>query len=391
MAVNSIEVTLMRGGTSKGVFVRLSDLPQRETERDRLVLALLGSPDPMQLDGLGGTHSSTSKVVAVGTVSEARRLRYEVPPALSEPCVTYLFGQVGIADPVVDWQGNCGNLTAAVAPFALHEGLIAPTGDRTNVALYNLNTLAYVYCEIPTPGGGAPAMDGQFHMPGVPGTGARLELVFDKPLSFRSNDVFPTGSRTEELVVGQSRVAMTIMDLGNPVAFVSALSLGLAGSELPAELNGDRELLERLERLRGGVAVRLGLAADEMSARTVSPAVPRVILVARPEKHHADSGDVVLAEDCDIMARMTSMGVVHHAFPGHGLIATAVAAALNGTVVSELVPERRTRLRLAHPKGVVSVAADVDDRPAPEVNAVSIDRTARRLLKGTAYLPPQAT
>jgi 2-methylaconitate cis-trans-isomerase PrpF len=387
MQHGTIPVSLFRGGTSKGVFLRLGELPADSGERDSLALALLGSPDPMQLDGLGGTHSSTSKLMAVGTAAEARGAGYDVPDDIQ---IAYLFAQVAIDRPIVDWRGNCGNLTAAVGSYAVFEGLEHAAGSIAELRLFNLNTRVRVTCRLPVRRG-VPLEDGDFVMPGVPGAGARIDLVFHDPASAITGLVLPTGKPLDEVDLGSRRIPATIIDVTNPVVIVRAADLGLAGTELPAELNRDRDLLDRIEALRGDAAVRCGIVATAADALLESPAVPRVILASPPTTHRLVSGECVAEDEADFVVRTSSMGVVHHAFTGTGLMAAAAAAALPGTVFDLVGGVRAHGVRFAHPKGVVSLTAEVTPGvPQPIVRSVTVARTARRLMRGDAFPRPSA-
>lgn len=383
MERENVDIEIIRGGTSKGVFIRLADLPDDPCRRDELALALMGSPDPMQLDGLGGTHSSTSKLMAVGTSDEARRAGFSV----EGNSVTYLFAQVGVDSPVVDWKGNCGNLTTGVAVYALELGLLPTEDPETTVEMTNLNTGVRVTATVPTTNG-MPREDGDFSMPGIPGTGARIDLTFHDPAASLTGRLFPTGRKREDIVIRGTAIAVTILDVTNPVVVVAAADLGIQGIELPSDLNRHTDFLDTVETLRSHAAVRCGLASDAGTAMVDSPAVPRVILVAPPQEHTTVSGQVITEAAADYVVRTSSMGVIHHAFTGTGLMASAVAAAVSGTVFERLGRMARTGVvRLAHPKGVVDVSVDLDgDGDQPTVRSVTVARTARRLLSGRAYL-----
>lgn len=384
MGAEPIPVSILRGGTSKGVFLRLTDLPRDPAARDRLALALLGSPDPMQLDGLGGTHSSTSKLMVVGRPADAARLGLAVP---GDADVVSLFAQVAVDRPIVDWRGDCGNLTAAVASYAVHEGIVRGADPVTELRLCSLNTGVRITCRIPT-SAGRPVETGDFAIPGVPGTGARIDLVFHDPASAPTGRVLPTGRPLDELRVGGRRIEATILDVTNPVVVVRAEDVGRRGAELPAELNADAGLLALIEAIRGAGAELCGLAAAA-DAATTSPAVPRVILVAPPMDHTVVGGATIAEADADFVVRTSSMGVVHHAFTGTGLMAAAAAAALPGTVFDRVGGIRPDGVRLAHPKGVVPLTADVvPGDPQPVVRSVGMSRTARLLMSGLAHPRP---
>jgi 2-methylaconitate isomerase len=344
--VPDLPVVLMRGGTSKGVFVPLAELPADPDERDRLLLRLMGSPDPMQLDGLGGTHSSTSKVMAVG------------PAAGRGADVDYLFAQVAVTDPVVDLAGNCGNLTAAVAHYAVDEGLVERREPITVVRLRNLNTGVVVRATVEVRAGRA-ASEGDTAIDGVPGTGAPLLTEYLDPAGSVTGRLFPTGNRVDRLAGFDA----SVVDVASPHVFVRAEAAGLYGSEQPAELNGRADLLERLAALRREAGDRIGVD---------SLAIPRLVLVS---------------EGCDLRVLATSMGRVHHATPITGALCTAAAARLPGTVVHDVARPAPAGgaavVRIEHPKGAVEATVALD---GDRVLSAGVVRTARRLLSGTAHL-----
>jgi hypothetical protein len=366
--VPRLRVVLMRGGTSKGVFVREGDLPTAGPRRDGLLLRLMGSPDPMQLDGLGGSHSSTSKVMAVS------------PSDRPDTDVEYLFAQVGVDQAHVDYRGNCGNLTTAVGPYAIDEGLVRARAPVTPVRLLNRNTGTRIIAHVPVTDGRA-ATSGDCVDAGVPGTGAPVITEYLDPAGAVLGALLPTGSPRDAVLTRRSgQVEVSLADVAGPVAFARAADLGLDPLLNPAAANADADLLGRLEELRGACAVLAGLAADRDTARTTSPALPRLALVG--DGHQDRPGDFSL--------RVLSMQRMHHALPMTVLLCAAAAALLPGTV-----PHAAARARggtsgggravlVAHPKG--AAAATVRMRGGTAVHSVSITRTARRLLTGEAYL-----
>lgn len=364
-----LPVVLMRGGTSKGVFVRDADLPVPGPDRDRLLLRLMGSPDPMQLDGLGGSHSSTSKVVAVSASEQAD---YDVE---------YLFAQVGIERAHVDYGGNCGNLTTAVGPYAIDEGLVPARGPITPVRMLNRNTGTRILAQVPVIDGRA-AVSGDWGVAGVPGTGAPVVTEYLDPAGAVLGAALPTGRPCDTVLPARDGpVAVSLVDVGGPVAFVRAADLGLDPRLEPAAANADADLLDRLERVRGACAVLAGLAGSRAQARTVSPALPRLALV----------GDGNPAEGSHLSLRVLSMQRVHHACPITVLMCAAAAALLPGTIpgaasasLSALPPDDGTTVVVAHPKGIAAATVRMSD--GLSVRSVSITRTARRLLAGQAYL-----
>jgi 2-methylaconitate isomerase len=358
----------MRGGTSKGVFVRDGDLPAVGPARDGLLLRLMGSPDPMQLDGLGGSHSSTSKVVAVS------------PSQRPDTDVEYLFAQVGIDQAVVDYRGNCGNLTTAVGPYAIDEGLVAVSGPVTPVRLLNRNTGTRIIAHVPVTDGRA-AISGDCVVAGVQGTGAPVITEYLDPAGAVLGALLATGSARDTVTgPGWGPIEVSLVDVAGPVAFARAADLGLDPLLDPVTANADAGLLSRLEELRAACAVLAGLAATREAARTASSALPRLALV----------GDRRQDRPGDLSLRVLSMARMHHACPMTVLLCTAAATLIPGTVPHAAAlarggrPEGGATVSVAHPKGIAAATVRLGSGGA--VDSVSITRTARRLLTGEAYL-----
>jgi 2-methylaconitate isomerase len=378
----TLSAVLMRGGTSKGVFVREADLPCAGPERDAFLLALMGSPDPMQIDGLGGTHSSTSKVVAV--TSSPR----------PDADVEYLFAQVGIDTPRVDYSTNCGNLTAAVGPYAIEEGLVAPVEPVTGVRLFNRNTGRRIVAHVPVIGG-RPATVGTAVIAGVPGSGAGIVTEYLDPGGAVTDKLLPTGRSCDAATFGDAAAEVSLVDVSACVAFVRADELGVADDIAPTEGNADASLLARLEDLRGSCAVLLGRSSDAGHAGLESPAVPRLALVAPPRAHALPDGTVLKADTHDLVVRALSMGRFHHACPLTTLLCVAGSAFIPGTIPHAVAPlDGPTCVRIAHPKGVVEVSVALRGEgsvhDARRIASVSVVRTARRLMEGRVYVRASA-
>jgi 2-methylaconitate cis-trans-isomerase PrpF len=361
-----LELVLMRGGTSKGVFVQDRDLPSAVAERNDFILALMGSPDPLQIDGLGGARSSTSKLVSV-TGSQRRGVDVE-----------YLFAQVGVDVPTVDYAGNCGNLTAAVGPYAIDEGLVEATEPSTRLRLYNRNTDSLIDVQVPVSAGRFDPAGG-FELSGVPGTGAEIVTEYLNPAGTVLGAALPTGNPVDwlESAVGRPVLA-SIVDVAGPVVFVQAEDAGWSIDLSPDAANSDPQFLSRLESIRAAAAVRLGLATDEESATKTTPALPRLALIGA-----ARAGEVG-PHQLRILA--TSMQRLHHACPLTVLMCAAAAIYLPGTL-PQLTGRRSAsgRVRIAHPKGIATVRVSVSCSTG-QITSVSASRTARRLLAGRAYV-----
>jgi 2-methylaconitate cis-trans-isomerase PrpF len=373
MAQSSIPVALIRGGTSKGIFVRETDLPSSTEERDALILELMGSPDPMQIDGLGGTYSHTSKLMAIS-------------PSERDDCdVDYLFAQVAVDKPVVDCGGNCGNLTAAVGPYAINAGLVEATEPVTTVRLYNKNTSKRVDAHVPVQDGQA-KVEGEHRIAGVPGSGAKIVLDFLDPAGSVFETLLPTGNSIDKIETPDGTFEVSFVDVTNPVAFVRAVDIGMRGDELPTEMNGDNELLGRVERLRGACAQRLGLIDNPELATQVTPGIPKLALVSTPRSYVTSTGENVTDRDIDILARIMSMQKMHHAYAMTGGMCTAAAARLPGTIPYEVAKKSGPEIRLGHPKGIIEAKVEISEQSdTVSVRRISVTRTARHLMTGEAF------
>lgn len=373
----SIAASLMRGGTSKGVFVAEQDLPPAGAVRDAFILELLGSPDPMQIDGLGGTHSSTSKLMAVAPSTE---------PGLD---VEYLFAQIAVDRPVVDYGGNCGNLTAAVGQYALAERLVSAVGPITTVRMLNRNTGVVVHARVPVEKG-QPREDGDHRIAGVPNPGAEIVTEYRDPGGSVFGRVLPTGNAVDTVETPHERVVCSVVDVTNPLVFVRASDMGLEGDAVPDEVNADKDLLARLEAVRGACAVRLGLVDRAEMAVQVTPGIPKLALVAPPRAYRTSTGDEVSAEQIDILARVMSVQKMHHAFALTGVMCTAAASLLPDTIPGQVAttgfPEGT--VRIGHPKGVTPASVTLDGGTDDvAVTSTCVTRTARRLMRGEAFVP----
>lgn len=375
-----IPAVYMRGGTSKGVFFRQADLPDDPVRRDQLLLRVIGSPDPYgkHMDGMGGATSSTSKVVVIG------------PSSQPECDVDYWFGAVPINGDQIDWSGNCGNLSSAVGPFALFHGMVAhaPTDGVATVRIWQANTRTVIHAQVPV-AAGQPVEVGDYRMDGVAFPGAEQQLDFLDPAGGAA--LLPTGRVVDELrIPGAAPVAATLLNAGNPTVFVRAADLGLQATELPAAVDADGALMQRLEALRAAGAVAMGLAASPEWATSQRPATPKIAFVAPPQDYVTSKGDVLPGEQIDICARILSMGKTHHAFTGTGAIATAVAAVLPGSIVAEMArsgPDGRI-LRIGHASGVIEVGATVSMQGGHWYAEKAImRRSARRLMEGWVWVP----
>lgn len=378
-----VRATYMRGGTSKGVFFLSDDLPKDPVIRDQVLLRVIGSPDPygQHIDGMGASTSSTSKVVIL---SHSDR----------DDCdVNYLFGQVSIGKPMIDWSGNCGNLTAAVGPFAIARGLVdAGSGSEVTVRIWQANIQKRILAHIPLDRGQV-VETGSFELDGVPFPAAEIRIEFLDPGA--SDDetglgMFPTGNLTDELEVpGVGKLLTTMIVAGNPAVFVHAQALGLTGKELQSDVNSNHELLERLEWIRACAAVRMGLGTTPQEVSQYRQHTPKLAFFAKPETYIASDGKSVPAQSIDVLARILSMGKLHHAMTGTGAVGIAAAAAIEGTVVSSILGKPMSDITFGHPSGVLRIGAQVriDEQGQTVVDCVKVSRSARRLMDGQVFVP----
>ena len=365
MSQRKIRAIFMRGGTSRALFFNEHDLPGPGPDRDRVLSAALGSPDPYgrQLDGLGGGISSLSKACIIG------------PSTHPDADVDYTFAQVDVTSPVVDYQGNCGNCSSAVGPFAIDEGLVPARDGETIVRIHNTNTKKIIVAHVPTKNGES-EVGGDFRLAGVPGTGARIALHFVEPGGAGTGRLLPTG-RVRDTVDG---LEASLVDATNPVVFVRARDVGLTGTEPPAVVDADRALCARLERIRVEAARRMGLPG--------SAAIPKVAFVAPPADFTALDGASYSSGAIDVLGRVISMGNCHRAFALTAAMCLAVAARLEGAVVHECARPNPTQVRLGHPSGVLPLDAVVSVRDGePYAERVTVFRTARRLMEGFVRIP----
>ena len=374
MKLQAIPAVFMRGGTSKALMFKLSDLPPDRALWDPLFLAAMGSPDAhgRQLDGMGGGLSSLSKVCIVG------------PSTHPQADVDYTFAQVAVGEAMVDYGGNCGNMSSAIGPFAIEEGLIAPPPDgEAHVLIHNTNTGKIIRACFPVEDG-ALADDGSLELDGVTGTAAPIKLEFLDPGGARTGTLLPTGNPLDVFeIAGLGRIEASCIDAANPCVFVAAEALALTGVELPDALEADEVLRARLEAIREAASVAMGLAADVAAARRIA-SIPKVAMLAAPQVSPTLSGRRLTADQMDIVVRMISVGQPHRAVPITGAVCLAVGARVPGSIPQRLAARADGPLRIAHPSGTILVDADVGI--AADGSAVArygaVFRSARRLFAG---------
>lgn len=380
-----IPATYMRGGTSKGVFFKLDDLPEVARvpgpARDAILLRVIGSPDPYgkQTDGMGGATSSTSKTVIL---SKSTRADHDVD---------YLFGQVAIDRAFVDWSGNCGNLTAAVGSFAIRSGLVdasrIPENGVVQVRIWQANIGKTIVAHVPITNHEVQET-GDFELDGVTFPAAEVKVEFLEPVD-AEGAMFPTGNLVDELEVpGIGCLKATMINAGIPTIFLNASDIGYSGTELQGDINSDTEALAKFELIRAHGAVRMGLI-DSIEEAATRQHTPKVAFVAEPADYVSSSGKKVTAGDIDLLVRALSMGLLHHAMMGTAAVAIATAAAIPGTLVNLAAGGgERNFVRFGHPSGTLGVGAIASDESGKwMVEKAIMSRSARVLMEGSVFIP----
>lgn len=387
----AIPCTLMRGGTSKGLYFKAEDLPPPGEKRDAVLKALMGSEDLLQLDGLGGSRLVTAKFAIV-----ARSARPDAD-------VDYTYGIVPPGRGIVIYTSNCGNISAGVGPFAIDSGLVQASAPTTQVRIFNTNTAKLLVAHVPVADGRA-RVAGDFAIPGVPGTGAEIFMDYRATTGAKTGRVLPTGRSRDRIPLDDGRqIEVTIGDVANPCVFLRAADVGCSGSELPDEINANAALIATLCELRGKAAALLGFAPTWQEAETTSPALPLIVMVAPPADYTDTQRRPLQAVDMDMRARLVFYNKCHESMAGTGSMCTAAMSRIPGTVVHEAACNPGTEagpaspptssttapdtLRIGHPLGVMEVV--VRTAPGEDIafERLGFRRTARRLMQGLAYIP----
>lgn len=362
----------MRGGTSKAVFFHEKDLPEDQSLWDDIFMKVMGTPDVKQIDGMGGTVSSTSKVAII---SKSDRPDVDV---------NYTFRQVDIIIPRVDGSANCGNISSAVGPFAIDEGLVPAVEPITVVRILNTNTNKIIEEHVRVKDGHADVY-GDEVIKGVPGTDSRIDMYFEDPAGSKTGKLFPTGQKKEIFdVPGYGPAEVTVLDCSNPMVFIKASDLGIKGTEL-VELNQNADVMEHIERIRGMAAVKCGFVEKWEDARTKSTSAPKVSIVSAPQDYTDMDKNQVKAEDMDLCVRAISVGALHKAYPMTVAVGTGAAARIPGTIVYETLkaPLEGDIIRLGHSSGITDVDIKMDGE---KVLKGGVTRTARRIMDGFVYI-----
>jgi 2-methylaconitate cis-trans-isomerase PrpF len=361
-----VPVVLMRGGTSKGVFLNFENLPLNRLYWEDFLLDIMGSPDHRQIDGLGGANSLTSKAAIIKKADS------------QEFDVEYTFAQISIDNQMVDFKGNCGNISSAVGPYAIEQGLVPAKEPVTTVRIFNTNTQKLIIAEVEIENGQVKT-EGSCSIPGVPGTGSPIYLTFNRAEGAVTGKLFPTGNPIDMIKTSNRLFPVSIVDAANPLVFVRAQDIGLTGSELPDDYT--QKKLNELEEIRSIAAEMCGFA-DRKSATVLSPAVPKMAIISPPMDYVDMTGTKRKAEEMDLMIRMMSMQKPHQALAITGAICATTGAFLQETILSDMVNIKQEVFRLAHPAGIVETKVDF---LAGHIRAIKVVRTARTILEGYVY------
>ncbi len=370
----AVRATLMRGGSSKGLYFLGSDLPTDREMRDAILLASYGSPDARQVDGIGGADPLTSKAAIV---SKSQR---------DDADVEYTFCQVGIEDPAVSTGGNCGNMLSGVGAFAILRGIVKGVDPLTTVRIFTTNTQQVVIASIPTLNG-MPVWDGDCAIAGVPGTGATIRLDFGDCSGAVSGTLLPTGNSVDRVLINHQEIPLSLIDAATPFVFVRASDIGATGYETPDQMRSNTSLMNTLEQVRGWAAVQLGIVSKPEEALAKSPNVPRVMMIAPTADYESMQGNSVLKNDADVCVRQLSMQKPHKALAVTGAACAAVASAVPGSLLQQLVGGIKDVVRLGHPSGVLRVAAKSSlENGQVKIHSAQIERTCRLLMDGFVYV-----
>lgn len=375
----TVRCVLMRGGTSKGLYFHERDLPAPGPRRDALLLRLMGSPDVLQIDGLGGSRPITSKVAVIA------------PSDRTDADVEYTFAQVEVDGDRVHHAGNCGNISSGVGPFAVDEGLVAVTEPVTRVRIHNTNTDAIIVADVPVADGAA-EVDGDFAIAGVPGTGAEIAMNWKGTVGAKTGALLPSGNAADTLTLDDGTVVRaTLCDAANPFVWVRAGDVGVDEDGTAADVTGDDALMRRLAEVREHAAVAMGLSPDRAAYRRAPSDLPLVAVVAPPHGYTSLHGRSVRAADMDLRVHVIFMGRLHESVPGTGSVCLAAASRVPGSVVHDVTRDPSAdRLLIGHPSGVTparAVARPTDAHPYVVFDDLGFSRTARRLMDCQAYYP----
>ena len=378
--LEAIRCTILRGGTSKGIYILENELPKDAALRKKVIQAVFGSPDPRQIDGLGGADTLTSKLAIVG------------PSDREDADVDYTFAQVGIDKDIVDYGGNCGNISSGVGPFAIDAGLVKAVEPVTTVRIYQTNTDRILKAEVPVKNGKAQTK-GDFHIDGVPGTGAKITMDFSTTAGSATGKLIPTGNAIDMIRTEDGEYPVSIIDAGNPLVFIAAESLGLKGNESAAQIDADKNLLRRIEEIRSRAAVLIGMGSTPEEVTEKSPYAPFFAIVSSPQAYETPTGEKVEENQTDLVSRLLFMQKMHKTYPGTGAVCTAAAIRVPGSIPYQKLrrsADKEKIVHIGHPAGIMDVESICHlEKDQVVVDKLAFYRTARKIMEGLAYIPEQ--
>lgn len=372
-----VKCAIVRGGTSKGVFIMKNELPKDPQQRDAVIRAIYGSPDVRQIDGLGGADVLTSKLAIIS------------PASRPDADVDYTFGQVSFETEFIDYHGNCGNMSSAVGPFAIDEGLVEPVEPVTTVRIHLTNSNHILIAEVPVKDGKA-VVCGDYAIDGCPSTGAKITLDWSNVTGPTTGKLLPTGNAKDVISVDGKDYTISLVDVGNPLVFIRASSLGMQGTESPAAIEADKKLMALIETIRGRAAVWCGLVEKPEDAALKSPYIPFFAIVSEPADYATICGGTVQAEDIDLVSRLLFMLKMHKTYPITGTVCTGAAVRIPGTVAWDVLREETKTgmtVNIGHPGGIISVEAEAENKNGEIImKRIGVYRTARRIMDGHVYV-----
>lgn len=372
-----LKCSIMRGGTSKGIFFMENELPKEKKIRDKVICAIYGSPDIRQIDGLGGADPLTSKLAIIG------------PSTIAEADVDYTFGQVSINEQFVDYGGNCGNISSAVGPYAIDKGLVRAIEPFTEVKIHMTNTDKILTAIVPVKDGKA-LVKGDFKIDGVPGTGAKIVIDWSDAVGGCTGMLLPTGNSKDIIEVDKEKYEVSIVDAGNIVIFINAEELNMNGVETPMQIDSNRELMNKIEKIRGNVCVKLGLVERWDDASKITPYQPFFAIVSKSADYTEINGKKVSANEIDFVSRLLFMLKTHKAYPITGTVSTGAAARIKNSVVWDLLSEeakQRSIIKIGHPAGVIEVVSESEgENEKFKIKNLKVYRTARIIMDGYVYV-----
>lgn len=372
-----LRCAIVRGGTSKGIFIKSNELPKEPEKKDAVLRAIYGSPDLRQIDGLGGADVLTSKLAIIS------------PSSRVDADVDYTFGQVSFETDFIDYNGNCGNISSGVGPFAIDEGMVEPVEPITTVRINMKNSNCMLIAEVPVKNGKA-LVEGDFAIDGCPGTGAQIKLDWADSTGAITGKLLPTGNIKDTIEVDGREYEVSIVDAGNSVVFIKAPSLNMTGIETPDEIENNKELMETIEKIRGKAAVMMGLVETPVEATLKSPYNPFFAIVSPPADYETKNKGTIKAEECDLVSRLLFMLNMHKTYPVSGTVSTGAAARIPGSIVWDVLREEaksKLTINIGHPGGIIPVESDAEIIDGDiKFKRIGVSRTSRRIMDGYVYV-----